>query len=163
MEVRTYNPSTDTPLLKSITDIHISCILTDATIATFTPPLHHTKIQNWWQERSAAVSRGTSTIFLAFAPWAEELHVAGAEKHLAGFVYLDVAGWESGPYRGEVQKLLVSPKYRNRGVARALMGALEGYAKAREVWLMMLSTESGSPAESVYLKFGYTSVSFSFF
>ncbi|KAJ7472663.1 putative acetyltransferase [Mycena latifolia] len=86
-------------LIPSFADIHIACIETDHTIATFTPPLKRDVIIDSWKER----------------------------------------------FRGIVEKLLVSPNFRRRGMARKLMEKLEE----------LLDTETGSSAETVYPKLGY--------
>lgn len=51
--------------------------------------------------------------------------------HLMGVVTLSMPYSETGSFRGWVEKLLVSPKFRRRGAARALMGALEEEALRR--------------------------------
>jgi ribosomal protein S18 acetylase RimI-like enzyme len=38
---------------------------------------------------------------------------------------------ETGPFRGEVNKLMVSPRHRRRGIARRVMGLLEEVARER--------------------------------
>ena len=65
---------------------------------------------------------------------------------------------ETGPFRGEVEKLLVSPRFRKVGVARRVMEKLEEVAKEKGRWNLMLDTTVGSGAESVYHKLGWTSI-----
>ncbi|KAI8963846.1 hypothetical protein F5Y11DRAFT_346097 [Daldinia sp. FL1419] len=65
---------------------------------------------------------------------------------------------ETGHFRGFVEKLFVSPTYRGRGGARALMSHLEAEALKRGKTLMLLDTEIESQAEKVYPKLGYTEV-----
>ncbi|KAJ7168712.1 acetyltransferase [Mycena filopes] len=79
---------------------------------------------------------------------------AGQEQ-LAGYVVLYRPLTETGPFRGSVEKLLVSPNFRRRGIARKLMERLETEAKIRGQTLLMLDTEEDSPAENVYPKLGY--------
>lgn len=38
---------------------------------------------------------------------------------------------ETGPFRGYVEKMLVDPKYRQRGIARQLMAKLEDVAREK--------------------------------
>ncbi|KAL8879167.1 MAG: hypothetical protein Q9198_003174 [Flavoplaca austrocitrina] len=65
---------------------------------------------------------------------------------------------ETGPFRGMVEKLLVSPKWRKKGVGKALMKGLEDVARAKGKTLLMLDTETGSPAEEFYPALGYAKV-----
>ncbi|KAJ7787732.1 acetyltransferase [Mycena olivaceomarginata] len=128
-------------LLPSFADIHIACIETDHTIATFTPPLKRDVILEWWKERAADSARGTRVIIMTLAD-----DGAGGQQQLAG----------TGPFRGSVEKLLVSPNFRRRGLAKTLMATLEEQAKIHGQTLLTLDTETGSPAEIVYPKLGYT-------
>ncbi|KAJ7351221.1 hypothetical protein DFH08DRAFT_935015 [Mycena albidolilacea] len=59
----------------------------------------------------------------------------GAEQP-AGFVILYRPLIEPSPFRGTVEKLLVSPKFHRRGLARKLMEKLEEEAKARTQTLL---------------------------
>jgi acetyltransferase len=56
------------------------------------------------------------------------LLVARFGEELTGAVQLDLATKLNALHRAEVQKLLVHTRYRNRGIARALMAALESVA-----------------------------------
>ncbi|KAJ6514739.1 hypothetical protein DFH09DRAFT_1196181 [Mycena vulgaris] len=51
-------------LIPSFTDIHIACIETDHTIATFRPPLNRDAIIEWWKERAADAAAGRRIIFM---------------------------------------------------------------------------------------------------
>ncbi|KAJ7846615.1 acyl-CoA N-acyltransferase [Mycena olivaceomarginata] len=125
--------SKHTALIPSFADIHIQCIEIDGTIATFMPPLNRHVIIDWWKERA----------------------FDAAEEQLAGFVILYRPLIEPSPFRGTVEKLLVSPKFRRRGLARKLMEKLEEEAKARGQTLLTLDTTTGGSAEMVYPKLGY--------
>jgi ribosomal protein S18 acetylase RimI-like enzyme len=96
-------------LLPSFADIHIACIETDHTIATFTPPLKRGVILEWWKDRAADSARGTRVIIMTLAD-----DGAGGQQQLAGYVMLYRPLTETGPFRGSVEKLLVSPNFRRR-------------------------------------------------
>ena len=72
------------------------------------------------------------------------------------------AAWESRPngrHRAEVQKVLVFPRHRRKGIARALMEEVETRAKARGVRLLFLDTSVGrGGAEALYGALGYTCI-----
>lgn len=58
-------------------------------------------------------------------------------------------------HRADVRKLLVHPRHRRQGIARALMGELERIAGALGRSLLTLDTRSGDKAEPLYLSLGY--------
>lgn len=145
---RFYNPTTDSHLLSPIASLHATCILQDNLLATFLPPLSHDRILASWQAWSEQVVAGSRVIVL-------QLSDAG---ELAGVVSLGFPDTETGKHRSEVGRLLVSPEFRKRGVAREMMGLLEVVARERGRWMMLLDTTIGSGAEYVYPKLGYKEI-----
>lgn len=87
------------------------------------------KLLAYWQSRSEDVKRGLRFIVLQLTD------LEGAE--VAGYVCLYMPPSETGPFRGEVEKLMVSPDHRFKGVARRVMGKLESEAVERGRWLMV--------------------------
>lgn len=77
---------------------------------------------------------------------------------IVGTVQLDLATPPNQPHRAEVKKLLVHPDARRRGIARALMAAIEEQAREARRSLITLDTVTGGPAESLYLSLGYGAV-----
>ena len=61
-------------------------------------------------------------------------------------------------HRAEVAKLLVHPKARRQGLARALMEELENVARREGRALLTLDTRTGDAAEPLYRSMGYTLV-----
>ena len=51
--------------------------------------------------------------------------------------------------------MLVTPEYRRRGIARALMLSLEELARAEGTTLLTLDTSHGSDAEPLYRSLGF--------
>lgn len=144
-------------LLPQFTDIQISCIMQDDTLAMFLPPFTPYKrdmVLNKWLDFAEEVQQKKRDIFFVTVDGSEDDGEGDAEA--VGVVMLSYPFAETGPMRSGVEKLLVSPKWRNHGIAKKLMNAVE--QKAREVGrtVLMLSTEVGSPAEYVYPKLGYT-------
>ena len=84
--------------------------------------------------------------------------VARDNGHIVGTVQLDIATPPNQQHRGEVLKLLVHPTARQRGIARALMHALEDIARSEQRTLLTLDTWTGSVAEALYRSLGYTIV-----
>ncbi|KAI4284533.1 MAG: hypothetical protein L6R38_001356 [Xanthoria sp. 2 TBL-2021] len=80
-------------------------------------------------------------------------------RDVTGVVMLWKPEAETGPFRAMVEKLLVSPDWRRKGVGRALMKDLEDVALEKGKTLLMLDTETGSPAENFYPGLGYVKAS----
>ena len=75
---------------------------------------------------------------------------------VVGCVHLVPAGTLNGQHRAEVQKVLVHRDFRRRGLAQAMMDAIENEARKIGRWLLVLDTEEGSMAEGMYEKLGYS-------
>lgn len=170
-----FTPGQHTPLIPYLAAIHASCITHDRTIASFIPPLSHEKLLAYWKDRIAEVSAGTRLLLLLVrADDSDPASSNGLLDHhhhhhhhhpavpkgtnLVGIVMLDMPPSETSSFRAVVEKLLVHPSYRARGGATALVDALEREAVKRGRTMLTLDTESGSLAESVFSKLGYTEV-----
>jgi GNAT superfamily N-acetyltransferase len=84
--------------------------------------------------------------------------VAHVDERIVGTVQLDIATPPNQQHRAEVLKLLVHPVARRRGIARALMVALEAVAHAEGRTLLTLDTWTGGNAEQLYLSLDYVKV-----
>jgi len=84
--------------------------------------------------------------------------VARMDGQIVGTVQIDCATPPNQRHRAEVLKMLVHPAARRRGIARALMVALESIAAAHGRTLLTLDTWTGSHAERLYESLGYTTV-----
>ncbi|MFC4161538.1 GNAT family N-acetyltransferase [Chitinimonas lacunae] len=121
------------------------------------------------------VAQGASVGFLAplaeveaAAYWRGVLHglvegerwlwVAWEGAKLQGAVQLEPCRRSNGRHRAEVQKLMVQPDCRGRGIGRMLMSTLEHHALAQSISLLVLDTSAGSVAEPFYRANGYTFV-----
>ena len=168
-EVLVFDPKTHSHLLPSFVDIHIACVLHDNLIATFLPPFTTDKraiMTKWWQARFDEVSREERVIIIALgsASAADELPVlandgqdyesaaisagksgkvhASGDQILTGYVSLSKPMSETGPFRGPVEKLLVNPRFRKRGIARQMMGEIEVVARKEGRTLLVSSRDS---------------------
>lgn len=99
----------------------------------------------WHSKELPAIGAGTR---LLWATW--------IGPRIAGTVQLDTDTPPNQPHRAEVTKLLVHPEFRRRGVARALMAALEAHACGLGRRLITLDTRTGDMAEPLYASLGYT-------
>ena len=110
----------------------------------WTEPPSTKEARNYWTQVLEAAGRGERVLCVA-----TDNHVC------AGAIQLAFAPRQNARHRGEVQKLMVHSGYRRRGVAKALLGALEAAAVARGVGLLLLEVRSGDPAEQLCRRSGY--------
>ena len=80
---------------------------------------------------------------------------AYVDGKLVGSVQLAPVARPNGRHRAEVQKLIVLQAFRGRGIAKALMAALERKAAELGRWLLVLDTVPHQPAEKLYERLGY--------
>jgi predicted acetyltransferase/ribosomal protein S18 acetylase RimI-like enzyme len=83
------------------------------------------------------------------------LWIAESGHEIVGAVQLCRCAKENGRHRAEIQKLFVHSAWRGRGIAAQLLAAAEGHARAIGCTLLVLDTEVGSAAESVYRRLGW--------
>ena len=82
-----------------------------------------------------------------------------AEPHdrIIGSAQLNLASRPNGRHRAEVQKVMVSPSHRRRGLGSQLMARLETLARERGITLLHLDTSEGpGGARELYEALGYT-------
>jgi GNAT superfamily N-acetyltransferase len=82
--------------------------------------------------------------------------IARLERLIVGTVQIDLATPPNQRHRADVLKLLVHPDARRRGIARALMVAVEPLALTEGRTLLTLDTWTGRAAETLYRSLGYT-------
>jgi len=163
-EVLLFDPKTHSHLLSSFVDIHIACVLHDNLVATFLPPFTIEKratMIKWWQARFDEVSREQRVIIIGMGSASEADELAGladdgqqyeseairarqdvktpssGNQILTGYVCLHKPVSETGPFRGPVEKLLVNPRFRKRGIAREMMDKLEVVARKERRTLLV--------------------------
>jgi acetyltransferase len=81
--------------------------------------------------------------------------VAERDDEIVGTVQLSRCAKENGSHRAEVQKLQVKQTHRGQGISTALMDTAEEYAKSIGLTLLVLDTEAGSFAETLYRHRGW--------
>ncbi len=163
------------PHLSTILDgaayIHASCILHDNTMATFLPPLSHAQMYQHWDSLLAETSSGGRLIIIylspissrtpgleiksPFSPRTWPVLEAAESLEVSGIISLSLPTSQTGPFRGLVQKLFVSPLHRRKHIATRLVAELEARALELGRWNLMLDTIAGTPAEAMYSKHGW--------
>lgn len=130
--------------LPELSDLLHACVHDGASIGFILPFERAASEQFWLHNVLPAVERGVRLLL-----------VAEIDGKLAGAVQLD---WDTPPnqaHRAEVRKLLVSPAFRRRGIARQLMQALEQQVQRLPCRLLTLDTRSGDHAQPLYASLGY--------
>ncbi|KIK68698.1 hypothetical protein GYMLUDRAFT_36186 [Collybiopsis luxurians FD-317 M1] len=91
--------------------------------------------------------------------WAAEIVSPTTGKlEIVGTITLDdpPAEFETDPKIAELRRMFVSPKYRQRGIAAALIRVCEAHAMASKLSAVILRTTVYQPAaRKLYSKFGY--------
>ncbi|MFI9817378.1 GNAT family N-acetyltransferase [Saccharothrix variisporea] len=111
----------------------------------FLAPLPHGRAAAWWKSRAAAVANGVLSVW-----------VARVDGRIAGTVQVASVTTPNGTHRAEVLKLLVHRDFRGRGLGRDLLATAEKGAAAHGASLLVLDTQTGSPAEGLYRSAGWT-------
>jgi GNAT superfamily N-acetyltransferase len=122
----------------------VECVADGASL-TWLAPLAPAEALGWWKGVSSAVALGKCVLLAAWL-----------EGELVGTVLLDLAQPENAPHRAEVQKLLVDPAARRRGVGRALLRRAEQTGRGIGRRLLFLDTRVGTAAEALYRAAGWT-------
>lgn len=141
--VATLDAAAAASAVAALATILAACVDNGASVS-FLPPLAIETARAFWSRMAKDVAAGTR---LLFAAW------QGAA--LVGTVQLDLGTPPNQPHRADVQKLLVLPHARGRGVARFLMSHAEAAALAAGRTLLTLDTRAGDTAERLYRALGW--------
>ncbi|HZP48775.1 MAG TPA: GNAT family N-acetyltransferase [Vicinamibacterales bacterium] len=126
----------------------LRAIVYDGAGVSFVVPFSMDESRAFWREQVLPGVRARTRRVL----------VARQAGRIVGTVQLDLVAMPNQRHRADVLKLLVHPDARRKGVARALMIALEAVAAAEGRTLLTLDTWTGSHAEALYRSLGYTVV-----
>ncbi|MFI0924490.1 GNAT family N-acetyltransferase [Streptomyces sp. NPDC021012] len=112
----------------------------------FLAPLETAEAAAWWSRVAEEAAQGIRDVWAAHGP----------DGRLSGVVTLVRTGAANGRHRGEIARLLVHRSARGRGLGRRLLAAVEAHAAATGLRLLVLDTQTGSPAERLYRGAGWT-------
>ena len=121
-----------------------ACIEEGAALG-FVFPLSEQSIEMYWDDVHAQLKQGTRWL------WIATIH-----GELIGGVQLELAGKPNARHRCELQKLLVHPLWRRKGLGSALVSKVEHVALCRGRTLIMLDTQCASAGDRLYRNLGYT-------
>lgn len=125
----------------------IDCVEGGASVS-FMHPMTEAKAAAFWTGVADGVARGERALLVA----EDEGGV------IVGSVQLVLALPENQPHRADVAKMLVHRRARRRGIAGRLMAAVEDVARAEGRRVLVLDTVTGSDAERLYQRAGWTRV-----
>jgi len=137
------SPDEAVSLVPALADILVDCVEGGASVS-FMLPIERRVAEDYYQQVLAKLTRGHLTLFVAYV---------GDQP--AGTVLLSPVPIANQPHRAEVFKLLVHRRARKRGVAQALMSALESRARELGRTLLSLDTTAGTASERLYEKLGW--------
>jgi GNAT superfamily N-acetyltransferase len=127
-------------------DVLVDAVGSGASVG-FLAPLRPVEATLWWERLVPAVAEGTVSV------WAAQV-----DGRVVGTVQLRGERTANGAHRAEVAKLIVDRVARGRGLGRDLLAVAEEAAAQAGVTLLLLDTQTGSVAERLYRKAGWTEV-----
>lgn len=133
--------------LPALSAVLADTVAADAAIG-FVMPFDAADAAAYWREQVRPAVAGGGRVLLA----------AQRDGRTIGTAQLDCATPANQPHRADVMKVAVAPAHRRKGVARALMQAIEAEAARRGRWLLTLDTRTGDAAEPLYRSLGYVAV-----
>jgi GNAT superfamily N-acetyltransferase len=130
---------------RRLAEILLACVRDGASIS-FMASLTLDEARAFWRAKAKEVAVGQRILLGAYA-----------DAELVGTVTVDCAMPPNQPHHAAVQKMLVHPGFRRRGLARLLMRGAEQAARAAGRTLLTLDTASEA-AETLYRSEGYVCV-----
>jgi len=108
----------------------------------FLLPLPTLEARTWWAETLPD-------------PWTQTWVARDDAGAIVGTVRLNRASKPNSRHRGEISKLMVAPDARRQRLASRLMDVAEHAAWERGLRLLLLDTETDSPAQPFYVARGW--------
>lgn len=130
-----------------LVDVLVDCVEGGASVS-FMLPLERDRAEAYWKRMLERVMRGELILMVA-----EDQRSSA----IVGTVQVLLTAPENQPHRGEIAKMLVHRRARRRGVAEALMRAIEAAALEAGKTLLVLDTSSVD-AERLYHRLGWQRV-----
>ncbi|WP_411977125.1 GNAT family N-acetyltransferase [Streptomyces solicathayae] len=112
----------------------------------FLAPLDPAEAAAWWHTVAAEAEQGARDVWAAYGPG----------RRLYGAITLIRTKKANGRHRGEIARLVVHRDARGKGLGARLLATAETAAAEAGLTLLVLDTETDSPAERLYLKAGWT-------
>jgi GNAT superfamily N-acetyltransferase len=132
--------------VEALADLLVDSVDDGASVG-FMYPLEKAKAVAFWRRVADGVAAGERALL-----------IAEDDVGIVGTVHLMLALPENQPHRADLTKMLVHPRARRRGLGAALMVAAEEMARDCGRSLLVLDTVTGSDAERLYARLGWTRV-----
>jgi GNAT superfamily N-acetyltransferase len=145
--VRRVAPGEAADCVPALADVLLDCVDGGASVS-FMAPLARDKALAFWRGVADGVRRGERVLLVA----------QDAQGRIVGTVQLVTALPENQPHRADVAKMLVHRSARRRGVAQALMAAVDEEARREGRSVLVLDTVTGGDAERLYERAGWQRV-----
>ena len=113
----------------------------------FLAPLTHDHARCYWLSLRPDLQSNSRLLLAAYSG-----------DRIVGSGQLAFSSWPNSRHRAELQKLLVAPALRGKGVGKLLLAALHNAARQHGRTLLLLNTRRGQPAESFYRQAGYREI-----
>lgn len=136
----------DDAQIEQLAQVLLDCVAGGASVG-FMQPLAPEKARAFWRRIAADVATG-----------ARALLVAEDAQGIVGTVHLVLDQPDNQPHRADLSKMLVHRRARRQGLGAALMRAAEDLARDCGKTLVVLDTATGSEAERLYTRLGWTPV-----
>jgi GNAT superfamily N-acetyltransferase len=132
--------------VEQLADLLIDCVEGGASVS-FMAPLTRDRATAFWARVAQGVNLGLRALI-----------VAEDGGGVCGTVQLIFDLPENQPHRAEVAKMLVHRRARRQGIGEALMRAAEATALECGKTLLVLDTVTGTTADRLYTRLGWTRV-----
>jgi GNAT superfamily N-acetyltransferase len=129
--------------IQGLSDVLIDCVEGGASVS-FMLPMSRAKAEAFWRSMAASMARGERMVFAA----------EDTDGTIVGTVQIILAQPENQPHRGDLAKMLVHRRARQRGIGAALLEAAERGAAGAGKTLLVLDTASDD-AERLYARYGW--------
>jgi GNAT superfamily N-acetyltransferase len=136
----------DEQQLAQLSSLLLDCVEGGASVG-FMQPLTLDQASAFWQRVGAGVAAGERALL-----------VARDEVGIVGTVQLVLDQPDNQVHRADLCKMLVHHRGRRSGLGAALMYAAEDLARACNKKLLVLDTATGSDAERLYARLGWSRV-----
>lgn len=145
MHVRVVDADEALALVEPLAAVLVDCVAGGASVS-FMAPLPMSRAVQFWRNVADGVAQGERILLVA----------ASNDGRIMGTVQVVTGQPENQPHRADVSKLLVHRDFRRQGVARRLMAMVDIVAAKAGRSVLVLDTETGSDAERVYQRSGWT-------
>jgi GNAT superfamily N-acetyltransferase len=129
--------------IAQLSEVLTDCVEGGASVS-FMLPLSSEKALGFWRRVAADVRSGKRILL-----------VADDERGIAGTAQVALDMPENQPHRGDLAKMLVHRRARNRALGAALLRAAEDAAREAGLSVLVLDTVTGGAGERLYQRLGW--------